>query len=112
VVRNALSTTEGVYNVPSLAPGRYTVEAKAQGFSPAQVKDVVLTVGSDSRVDLKLQVGQTTQSVTVSEAVPVVETTSSDVSQVMDENAIKDIPLNARDLQQLAEIQPGVKQRL
>ena len=109
VVRNAVSTTEGVYNVPSLAPGRYTVEAKAQGFSPAQVKDVVLTVGSDSRVDLKLPVGQTTQSVTVSEAAPVVETTSSEVSQVMDENAIKDIPLNARDLQQLAEIQPGVQ---
>ena len=61
VVRNTVSTAEGVYNVPSLAPGRYTVEAKAEGFSPAQVKDVVLTVGSDSRVDLKLQVGQTTR---------------------------------------------------
>jgi len=109
VVRIAASTADGVYNVPSVLPGKYTVEAKARGFSPAQVKDVVVNVGSDTRVDLKLQVGSTTQAVTVTESIPTVETTSSEVSQVMDEDLIKDIPLNARDLQQLAVIQPGVQ---
>ncbi len=109
VVRTAVGTAEGVYDAPSLLPGKYTVEAKAQGFSPAEVKDVVVNVGSNARADLKLEVASTTQAVTVTEAIPTVETTSAEVSQVMNENLIQDIPLNARDLQQLAEIQPGVQ---
>jgi len=109
VVRTAASTAEGGYNIPSLLPGEYMVQARAQGFSPLEVKDVEVRVGSDTRVDLRLEVGQVTQQVTVTEAIPTVETTSSEVSQVMDESLIKDIPLNNRDLQQLAEIQPGVQ---
>ncbi len=109
VLRTAASTSEGVYNVPSLLPGKYSVAAKAVGFSSAQVKDVEVRVGSDTRVDLKLAVGQVTQQVTVTEAIPTVETTSSEVSQIMNEELIQEIPLNARDLQQLAVIQPGVQ---
>jgi hypothetical protein len=109
VSRSAISTSEGIYNVPSLLPGKYSVEARAQGFSPAQVKDVEVSVGSDSRVDIKLQVGQVTQEVTITEAVPMVETTSAEVSSVMTLDVIKDLPLNARDVQQLAAIQPGVQ---
>lgn len=108
VVRNAASTASGVFNVPSLLPGKYRVQASAPGFSSSEVKDVKLDVGSDARVDLTLSVGSTTQTVTVTEAVPTVETTSSEVSQVMDDTLIKAIPLNARDVQQLAVIQPGV----
>ena len=108
VARNVMSNADGLYNVPSLLAGKYTVQATAQGFNPVEVKDVVLAVGSDSRVDLKLQVGSTNQSVTVTEAAPTVETTSTEVSQVMDEQLIGAIPLNARDVQQLAVIQPGV----
>ncbi len=108
VARNVMSNADGLYNVPSLLAGKYTVQATAQGFNPVQVKDVVLAVGSDSRVDLKLEVGSTNQSVTVTEAAPTVETTSTEVSQVMDEQLIGAIPLNARDVQQLAVIQPGV----
>ena len=109
VVRSATASDTGVYNIPSLLAGKYTVAAKAQGFSPAQVNDVVVNVGSETRADLRLQVGSTTQTVTVTESVPTVETTASDVSQVMDQDLIKDIPLNARDLQQLASIQPSVQ---
>lgn len=107
--RETMSTGDGVYSVPSLLPGKYSVSATAQGFSPAEVKDIVVNVGSDTRVDLKLQVGQMTQLVTVTEAVPMIETTSSEVSEVMTGDVIKDIPLNARDVQQLAVIQPGVQ---
>jgi hypothetical protein len=109
VVRNASSTADGVYNVPSLLPGKYIVEARAAGFNPAQVKDVQLSVGSDTRVDLKLQVGQVTQQVTVTEAIPTVETTSAEVSQVVTQQLIQQIPLNARDIQQLAVVNPGVQ---
>ena len=109
VERVTAGTAEGIYNVPSLAAGRYTVGAKAVGFSPVEVKDVVVRVGSDARVDLKLTVGQITQQVTVTEAIPTVETTSSEVSQIMSEEIIQQIPLNARDVQQLAVVQPGVQ---
>ena len=107
-VRVVQTTGDGGYTVPSLLAGKYSVEAKATGFTPTQVKDVVVNVGSNARVDLSLQVGQVTQQVTVTEAIPTIEATSSEVSQMMDENLIKSIPLNARDLQQLAVIQPGV----
>src|SRR5579864_8078558 len=110
VERDAASTGDGIYSVPSLAPGKYTVKVTAAGFTLNEVKNVVVNVDSNTRVDLTLQVGQVTQQVTVSEALPTVETTSSDVSQVMDTNIIQDIPLNARDLQQLTVIQPGVQQ--
>ena len=72
------------------------------------VKDIVVSVGSETRADLKLAVGTTSQAVTVTESIPTVETTSSEVSQVMDQDLIKEIPLNARDLQQLVQVQPGV----
>ena len=108
VARTATSTSDGVYTVPSLLAGRYSVEARAQGFTPTQVKDIVVNVGSNARVDFALQVGQVTQQVTVTEALPTVETTSSEMSQVMDARLIEAVPLNARDLQQLALIQPGV----
>ncbi|MGH9647193.1 MAG: carboxypeptidase-like regulatory domain-containing protein, partial [Bryobacteraceae bacterium] len=108
VVRNTASNGDGLYNVPSLLPGKYSVTATAPGFSQSQVKDIALAVGSNAHVDLKLQVGSTNQQVTVTESIPTVETTSSEVSQVMNEELIQSIPLNARDVQQLAVIQPGV----
>ena len=109
VIRATMATADGVYSVPSLLPGKYTVDAKAAGFSPVEVKDVTVAIGSDARVDLRLSLGTTTQNVIVTDATQSIETTSPEVSQVVDENLIKDIPLNARDLQQLAEIQPGVQ---
>jgi hypothetical protein len=108
VSRAVTTTADGVYTVPSLIAGKYSVQATAQGFTTQQVRDMVLNVGSTSRVDFTLQVGQVTQQVTVTEAVPQVQTTSSEVSQVMDSNLIAAIPLNARDLQQLAQVQPAV----
>jgi len=109
VVRNATGNADGLYNVPSLLPGRYVVEGRAQGFGTSQVKDIVLRVGSEAQVNLILNVSSTTQSVTVTEAIPVIDTTSAEVSQVMDDVAIESVPLNARDVQSLAAIQPAVQ---
>src|SRR4051812_20299326 len=61
VARAAVSATEGNYNVPGLLPGKYMVEAKASGFGTSQIKNVPLQVGSDSRVDLRLQVASVAQ---------------------------------------------------
>src|SRR5437764_282783 len=56
-VRTVTSGTDGLYSVPQLATGPYTVEATANGFSRAQAKNVVVIVATDTRMDLKLQVG-------------------------------------------------------
>ena len=109
IIRNTAATAEGIYNVPSLLPGNYTIEARAPGFGPVQAKDVAVRVGSETRVDLTLQLGALAETLTVTEAVPLVGTTDVDVSQVLDALVIKSIPLNARDVQQLAVIQPGVQ---
>ena len=109
VVRNTSATADGVYDIPALLPGNYSVEAKVPGFGPVQVKNVAVRVGSETRVDLRLQVGQIAQTLAVIDAVPLVETTGTDVSQVLDDLVIKAIPLNARDIQQLAVVQPGVQ---
>jgi Carboxypeptidase regulatory-like domain/TonB dependent receptor len=110
VVRATTGTADGLYSVPSLLPGRYNVQVKAEGFNAAEVQNVVVNVGTDTRVDLHVQVGTTNQAITVTESIPTVETTSTDVSQVMNQDLIKIVPLNARDLQQLSVIQPGVQQ--
>ena len=110
VVRSTTSSSDGLYSVPSIVPGNYSVEVNAKGFNRAQVKNIVVNVGTETRADINLQVGGTAQTVTVTESIPTVETTSTDVSQVMDQDLIKNIPLNARDLQQLSVIQPGVQQ--
>ena len=109
IVRNSVATTDGVYTIPSLLPGKYTVEGKAQGFGTVQTKNVTVAVGSDTRVDLTLQVGSTTQNVVVTGAAATIETSNAEVSQLMDELVINATPLNNRDLQQLAVIQPGVQ---
>ena len=107
-VRTSTSSDDGLYNVPSLPAGNYTVRANMAGFSPFEVKNAVVTVGSDTQINIHLSVGQVSQSVTVSDAPPEVQTTTAEVSTVMDESTISQIPLNARDVQQLAAIQPGV----
>lgn len=109
VIRNTATSADGIYNIPSLLPGNYTIEVRAPGFGPVQVKDIGVRVGSEARVVVTLQVGPLAETLTVTEAVPLVETRDVDVSQVLDALVIKSIPLNARDVQQLAVIQPGVQ---
>ena len=109
IIRNSVATGDGIYTVPSILPGKYTVEGKAQGFGTVQTKNVNVAVGSNTRVDLTLQVGTTTQNIVVTTAVASIETSTAEVSQVMDTFVIQATPLNNRDLQQLAVIQPGVQ---
>jgi hypothetical protein len=110
VTRTSVSGDDGLYNIPQVSVGSYTISVMATGFSPSAVKDVVVTVGSDSRVDLKMQIGSITTSVTVTEAAPLVETTSSSVGGTVDEQKVADLPLNGRNWTDLTLLQPGVTQ--
>lgn len=77
VARTLATDDAGEYNAPTLIPGTYIVRVEAAGFKRMERQNVVLEVGKEIRVDLTVQPGEQTQSVTVTEAVPLVETTNA-----------------------------------
>src|SRR5437867_3495500 len=104
-----LTTEEaGLYNAPNLIPGTYTVRAELPGFKRLDRENVVVEVGSEIRVDLTIEPGQQGETVTVSEAIPLVDTTTGTLGGVLANAAINDMPLNGRNYQNLLNLIPGV----
>src|SRR5437879_2729049 len=108
VARTLTTDDAGEYNAPSLIPGTYIVRAEANGFKRLERQNVVLEVGKEIRVDLTVQPGEQTQSVTVTEAVPLVETTNATLGGTLNNADINDMPLNGRNYQNLLNLRPGV----
>jgi len=98
----------GEYNAPTLIPGTYIVRAEANGFKKLERQNVVLEVGKEVRVDLTVQPGEQTQTVTVTEAIPLVETTNATLGGTLEHADINDLPLNGRNYQSLLGLRPGV----
>ena len=107
-VRNVATDSGGRYRVPALEVGTYEVQASLAGFSTAVKSTIELTVGSEVMVDLQMQVGEVSQSVTVTGEVPLVNTTNATLSGLVGDKEIRDLPLNGRSYDQLAFLQPGV----
>src|SRR6202140_3025941 len=77
VTRTLTSDDAGEYNAPNLTPGNYLVRVEAKGFKKLERQSIVLEVGKEVRIDLTVQPGAQEQTVTVTEAVPLVETTNA-----------------------------------
>ncbi len=108
IVRQTVSDTAGFYTLPNLAPGTYTVTATAAGFSTEIRSNFTLTVGQREELNITMQVGQVNQHVEVSGEAPAVETTSSEISAVVNSTTIVDLPLNGRSWTDLTILQRGV----
>ena len=108
VARTLTTDSAGEYNAPTLIPGTYTVRVEAKGFKRLERQNVVLEVGKEIRVDLTVQPGEQVQTVTVTEAVPLVETTNATLGGTLENAQIQDLPLNGRDYQNLLGLRPGV----
>src|SRR5437899_10164959 len=108
VARTLITDDAGEYNAPTLIPGTYTVRVEANGFKRLERQNVVLEVGKEVRVDLTVQPGEQTQSVTVTEAIPLVETTNATLGGTLNNADINDMPLNGRNYQSLMALRPGV----
>ena len=108
VTRSVTTDGDGAYEVLSLPAGAYQVEASLQGFKTELRQGIALTVGASISVNFSLAVGDVVEKVVVNEDTPQVETTSSAVSGVVGEAAIRELPLNGRDWLQLATLQAGV----
>src|SRR5436309_2895062 len=89
--------------------GTYEIDATSQGFKKSTRKGIVLNLNEVVSVDLTLQVGGSTDVVEVTGAPPVVDTTSTQLGAVVNERAVSQLPLNARDTYQLLQLQPGAQ---
>ena len=108
VTRDVTTNAAGLYLVPDLSPGKYSVSGEAPGFGGTVVKDVVLGVGGQMTVNLRMQVGAVGQNVVVEANAANVELSSSEMSAVVETHTITELPLNGRDWTQLAQLQPGI----
>lgn len=108
--RSFTTTEAGIYNAPYLQPGRYEVRVRAQGFAEVIRQDLRLEVGQKLVIDVKLPLKAAQQTVTVTGEVPLVETEKFDVSQVVGEEQVENLPLNGRRWDNLALLTPGLSE--
>jgi len=102
-----MSTGEGLFSQPALDPGPYKVEVKATNFQTT-TQQVTLQTAQLLNLEFKLQPGSTSQTVEVTAATPIVDTSTSGVSDTIVGRQITDLPLNGRNFTQLAALAPGV----
>jgi hypothetical protein len=98
---------DGVYDLPRVPIGAYTVKVERSGFQAAQQSNLTLVLNQVARLDFQLKVGDVSTSINVTEAVPLLQTDSTQVSTVMDARAIANLPLETRNYNQLALLTPG-----
>src|SRR6266852_7579832 len=108
VSKDAIADAAGFYLIPNLLPGSYEVRVTAQGFSTVRQTNITLAVGAQQLLNFPMKVGQTSQTVEVTEAAPQIELTSSTLSGQIESETVRELPLNGRDWTSLATLTPGV----
>jgi len=106
--RTVTTDDSGDYAIPDLQPGSYKIHVEARGFKAAERPSVQVEVASDVRADFTLQPGQITEIVTISEEVPLVNTSSATLGGTLSNKEINDLPLNGRNYENLLQLRPGV----
>jgi hypothetical protein len=118
LVRATTTTSDGLYRFDNLAPGIWDVTVDISSFTKAEAKGVKLLVGEERDVNFNLELSGQKQSVVVTSEIPLIETTKTDVSTVIDDKAVADLPTTtsyqaiggvANDYEGLAASAPGVK---
>jgi hypothetical protein len=107
--RTVTTGDSGEYNAPNLLPGAYTVRAEAKGFKTVERQKIVVEVGKELRVDLSLQPGDVSQTITITESIPLVETTNATLGGTLSNQTINDLPLNGRNYINLLTLRPGMQ---
>src|ERR1035438_8867132 len=106
--RTVTTDDSGAYAAPDLQPGTYKIHVEAKGFKNVERPNVLIEVATDVRSDFALQPGQVTETVTITEEVPLVNTTSSTLGGTLSNKEINDLPLNGRNYENLLQLRPGV----
>src|SRR5438094_631618 len=93
VSRTTTTNETGVYRMPSLDPGRYRVKAELQGFRSTTQTDLTLSVGATLGVNFTLNAGAVEETIQVTAVAPDIQTEKADVSAVVEQKKIVDLPL-------------------
>ena len=110
--RSVTADKDGAFDIPELAVGSYNLSADAPGFKKFVTKDIVVTIGHVNLVTVNLQLGGSSETVTVEANAAQVETTSTQLGAVMNDTSIRELPLNSRNAYALLQLQPGVQSQL
>ncbi|MEJ7607273.1 MAG: carboxypeptidase-like regulatory domain-containing protein [Bryobacteraceae bacterium] len=104
----AMTSPEGYYLFPRLAPGKYRITASRQAFQNATLNEFVLTVNQAATADLQLRLEQSQQLVDVTANAVTVQAQTADTSTLINQNQIDLLPLNGRNFQRLVSLAAGV----
>ncbi|MBI4444287.1 MAG: TonB-dependent receptor [Acidobacteria bacterium] len=105
--RETVTDEQGRYTIAQLRIGRYSLEAQLPGFQSAK-QEVTLTVGTDAVINFMLRVGGEQTELTITSETPLIETANASFKGLVDEQQIRDLPLNGRSFTDLASLQAGV----
>ncbi len=108
VSRTVVTDDAGEYVAPDLLPSTYKIVAQSKGFKTYERTNVQLEVASDLRIDIVLEPGEASQTVTVTEEVPLINLTNSTLGGTLSNEEINDLPLNGRNYENLLQLRPGV----
>jgi hypothetical protein len=106
--RTETSDSEGVYRLAALPVGVYEVNAELSGFATVSKKDVEVNVAQIQAIDFSMKVAALAETVNVTGATPLIQTTASGVGTIVDVKRIESLPLNGRQFANLAATVPGV----
>jgi hypothetical protein len=106
--RSAVTGSDGVYNFPDLPLGAYKIRASHTGFKAEEQTGIVLHVADSRVINFALRVGSVSEQITVEANTIQVETTSGDLTGLIEGNQVTQLPLNGRNFMQLVTLVPGV----
>jgi Carboxypeptidase regulatory-like domain/TonB dependent receptor-like, beta-barrel len=105
----ATSNGEGIYNIGALPPSHYLMTIEKTGFKKKVLEDLPIIAEQANAVDVTLELGESTQTVTVNgDAAPLIDTETAQISGTIDSKNIQALPSFGRDILQLAQLAPGV----
>ena len=106
--RTLATDASGDYVAPDLIPGTYKIHVQAKGFKSEERPNITIEVATDVRADFTLQAGNVSEVVTVTEEVPLLNTTSATLGGTLSNKEINDLPLSGRNYENLLQLRPGV----
>lgn len=108
VEHSSVSNSAGNYVILNITPGRYTIQASAQGFTPQKTEEFELAVNQIATFDFSLKVGSETQVVAVEATAAQLDVTGATLGTVIETKQVNDLPLDGRNFTALLQLTPGV----
>jgi Carboxypeptidase regulatory-like domain len=106
--QTTVSDSNGDYQFARIAPGIYRLTVEKEGFKRAQRENIVIAVNENAVADVKLAVGAVNETITIEAGASVIQAQSVELSGLVDERRVKELPLNGRNFIKLMQLAPGV----